>query len=278
MNRNRWTLAAAVLLLLLGAALLVREGGAAGAACACLRSLHYDESDPEACPARLDPVDTNPAGQVTCMEINSNAGLELLAGLIGRAEGTRRVDAVPRLSYPRLRCGEYLRGNWEKLYYTDPRSRRITEFTLGRADAMALAVRLVPFGRNYPEIQEYFAGELAEQLYPLLPEEGADVFRRDENGFLESVEIRERETLDRYLACVRNSACLSDMRDWDCGPWLLSPTVQVGEETVGNCEFVTFTSPSTGIPLYIGFEWKEGQALAAWLSERAGARNPYTGE
>ena len=69
MKRKRWLCAAlALALLLAGAERLTRDRRDVQAACAYLQSQKYDESDPEAIPARSDPTKSNPAGRVLSMQ------------------------------------------------------------------------------------------------------------------------------------------------------------------------------------------------------------------
>ena len=158
----------------------------------------------------------------------------------------QRVDAIPELSPPRVRCGDNLRGNWERLYYIDPASRHITEFTLTRADSMRLGLCLVPYGHAYPEILDLYVAELADYLQSRMPDEGEDQFEVDAYGYLESVNIRSQETLDRYLDCVRNCSSILDQTDVICGIYVLPPSVRVAGRNACNCHYVTYTSPSTG--------------------------------
>ncbi len=273
MKRKGWVCAVLALALLLATAeRLTREGRDLRAACAYLQGQKYDESDPEAIPARSDPTKSNPAGRVLSMQVNSSANIDLLIACVERAEEVRRVDAIPELSPPRVRCGDRLRGNWERLYYTDPASRHITEFTLTRADSMRLGLCLVPYGPSYPEILELYVSELTDCLQSRMPEEGEDQFEVSGDGYLESVDIRTQETLDRYLDCVRNCSSVQDHTDWDCGIYALPPSVRVAGQDTCNCDYVTYTSPSTGRYIVFCLRQEDSQAFGDYLAQRAGAK------
>lgn len=277
MKRKSWICAVLALALLLAAAeRMTRDGRDARAACAYLRGQKYDESDPEAAPARSDPIKSNPAGRVLSIQVNSNPNIDLLISCVGQAAEVRRVDAIPALPPPRVRCGENLLGNWERLYYTDPASRHITEFTLARADSMRLGLFLTPYGPVCPEILDLYASELADCLQSRMPEEGVDRFEVSENGYLESVNIRAQETLDRYLACVRNSVNIEDMTDFICGIWAMPPYVRVAGRDTCDCKYVTYTSPATGRPIAFILDWEDAVAFAGYLADLAQAKNPYS--
>lgn len=277
MNRKRWICAAlALLLLLTAAALLTRDRRDVRAACAYLESQKYDETDPEAAPARSDPTKSNPAGRVISMQINSNSNIDLLISCVEQAGEVRRVEAIPELSPPRVRCGDRLRGNWERLYFTDPASRHITEFTLTRADSMTLALCLVPYGPIYPEILELYVSELTDYLQSRMPEKGEDQFEVDERGYLESVNIRTQETLDKYLDCVQNCSFVQDRTDVDCGIYAMPPYVRIAGRDTCDCEHVTYTSPTTGRPIAFTIDREDTMAFAEYLADLAQAKNPYS--
>ena len=277
MKRKRLICAAlALALLLAGAERLTRDWRAVRTACAYLQSQKYDENDPEAVPARSDPIKSNPAGRIISMQINSNPNIDLLISCVKQAEEVRRVDAIPELSPPRVRCGDCLRGTWERLYYTDPVSQHITEFTLTRADSMALALCLVPSGPAYPEILDLYVAELTDYLQSRMPEEGEDQFGIDAYGYLESVNIRSQETLDRYLDCVRNCSSILDRTDVDCGIYVLPPSVRVAGRDTCNCDYVTYTSPATGRYIVFCLQREDSRAFVDYLVQQAGAKSPAT--
>lgn len=277
MKRKRWLCAAlALALLLAGAERLTRDRRDVRAACAYLQGQKYDESDPEEIPARIDPTKSNPAGRVVSMQVNSSTNIDLLISCVEQAGEVRRVDAVPELSPPRVRCGDRLRGNWERLYYTDPASRHITEFTLTRADSMTLALCLVPYGPAYPEILDLYVSELADYLQSRIPEEGRDQFEVSENGYLESVNICTQETLDRYLDCVRNCVHIADTTGRDCGIWVMAPYVRAAGQDTCDCKHVTYTSPATGRPIAFTIAWEDTVAFAEYLADLAQAKSPYS--
>lgn len=275
MKRKRWVCAVlAAALLLVGVERLTQDIRDVRAACAYLQSRKYDENDPKAVPARIDPAKSNPAGQVISMQVNSSSNIDLLISCVQQAREVRRVPVIPELSPPRVSCGENLRGNWERLYYTDPISRGITEFTLARADSMALGLSLVPYGPVYPEILDLYVSELADYLQSRMPEEGEDQFKVDGDGYLESVNIRTQETLDRYLDCVRNCLSVQDRTNVDCGIYALPPSVRVAGRDTCNCEYVTYTSPSTGRYIAFCLRREDSQAFVDYLTRRAGAKSP----
>lgn len=279
MRRKRWICAALAAAVLLSAAeWLTRDGRDARAACAYLQSQKYDESDPEAAPARIDPIDANPAGRTISMRMNSGESIDLLAACIQRAREVRRVDSIPPLAQPRVTCGDSLRGSWDRLYYTSPSSRHITEFILTQADSMALGLRLTAYGPVFPEIRDLYVQELADYLQSRMPEAGEDQFQLDENGYLESVNIRTQETLERYLDCVRNSPCIWDQTGALCGIWMTPPLVRVAGRATCDCEYVTYTSPSTGRSIAFSIASEDTQSFAAYLAEQAHAKNPYAPE
>lgn len=277
MNRKRWICALLALAILLAAAeRLTREGRDVRAACAYLRSQKYDETDPESVPARIDPTKSNPAGRLISMQISSNPNIDLLISCVEQAEEVRRVDAVPGLPPPRVRCGDNLRGNWERLYYTDPASNHITEFTLTRAGSMRLGLCLTPYGPVYPEILDLYVSELTDYLQSRMPEEGGDQFKVSENGYLESVNIRTQETLDRYLDCVRNCSSIQDQTDWICGIYMMPPYVRVAGRDTCDCEHVTYTSPATGRPIAFTIAWEDTVEFSQYLADLAQAKSPYS--
>lgn len=277
MDRKRWICAVlALALLLAGAERLTREGRDVRTACAYLQSQKYDESDPEAKPPRSDPTKSNPAGRVVSMHVNSNPNIDLLISCVEQAGKVRRVDAIPELSPPRVRCGDNLRGNWERLYYTNPASQHITEFTLTEADSMTLALCLVPYGPTSPEILGLYVSELTEYLQSRMPEEGEDQFEVSENGYLESVNIRTQETLGRYLDCVRNSVHIEDTTDRGCGIRVMTPYVRVAGRDTCDCEHVAYTSPTTGRPIAFTIDREDTVAFAGYLADLAQAKSPYS--
>lgn len=277
MKKKGWVCAILALALLLAAAeRLTRDGRDVHTACAYLQSQKYDESDPEAVPVRSDPIKSNPAGRILSIQVNSNPNIDLLISCVGQAQEVRRVDAIPELPSPRVRCGENLLGNWERLYYTDPASRHITEFTLTQADSMRLGLCLTPYGPACPEILELYVSELTDYLQSRMPEEGEDQFKVSENGYLESVNIRTQETLDRYLDCVRNSVHIEDTTDRICGIWVMPPYVRVAGRDTCDCEYVTYTSPATGRHIAFALAWEDTVAFAGYLADLAQAKNPYS--
>lgn len=279
MNRKRWICAAlAAAVLLLAAEWLTRDGRDVRAARAYLQSQKYDESDPEAAPRRVDPIKANPAGRTISMRANSGDFIDLLISCMERAREVRRVDGVPPLSMPRVTCGDSLRGSWDRLYYTDPSSRRVTEFILTREDSMALGLRLTAYGPVFPEIRDLYVQELTDYLQSRMPEEGEDQFELDENGCLKSVNIRTRETLERYLDCVRNSPCIWDQTDALCGIWMTPPYVRVAGRATCDCEYVTYTSPGTGRSIAFSIDPEDTRAFVTYLAGLAGAKNPYAPE
>lgn len=279
MKGKRWLCAAlAAALLLLAAEWLTRDGRDTRAACAYLQSQKYDESDPEAAPVRIDPIDADPAGRTISMRMNSSESIDLLAACIQRAREVRRVDSIPPLARPRVRCGDSLRGSWDRLYFTAPSSRHITEFTLTREDSMVLGLRLTAYGPVFPEIRDLYVQELADYLQSRMPEEGEDQFQLDENGYLESVDIRTQETLERYLDCVRNSPSIWDQTDALCGIWMMPPLVRVAGRAACDCEHVTYTSPCTGRSIAFSIAPEDTRAFVRYLADRAHAKGPYLPE
>lgn len=270
-----WAVLAALVVLAAAIVLTVPKDPAAQAerftrdTLAYLKSQEIDWTAPD-----VTREDTNPTqktgGVLTDVEFNTDYTIDLLLTAVENAVQVRQADTIPELAPPRVTCGERFVGNYEKLYYTYPGSRRIVEFTPAQAGAMALSLYVgTRGGPIYPEVRDYFVSELADYLQRFLPEDGEDRVEVDGDGRPEAFDIRTQETLDWYMDLVRNHTYFVDYWGVDC-IWSMPPSILVGGKSLLHYDYFSFTSPSTRRLIGFRFQDEASRMILDRINELAG--------
>lgn len=120
------------------------------AAIAYLEEQKKDLDDAETAPIDVDLA----TGRVIRIHADSPFMIDRVISYIMNATEVRQVEDIPELAHPLVYVGDKMKGNNEKLYFSE--GKTILEFSMSETDRLAFLLYLTESGSLYPEVKDAF--------------------------------------------------------------------------------------------------------------------------
>ena len=220
------------------------------AAIAYLEEQKKDLDDAETAPIDVDLA----TGRVIRIHADSPFMIDRMISYIMNATEVRQVEDIPELAHPLVYVGDKMKGNNEKLYFSE--GKTILEFSMSETDRLAFLLYLTESGSLYPEVKDAFTEGVIRQLQNELTFGDKDILKFS-NGYLESIDIKTQETADVLFQCIRNCVQINDLTDADLEPMALP--IKVNGHGIGTFDMIFVTYEETGQFISIGFSTEDSE-------------------
>ena len=218
-------------------------------------SAYLEEQKKDLDGAEIAPIDVDLAtGRVVRRHADSPFMIDRVISYIMNATEVRQVEDIPELAHPLVYVGDKMKGNNEKLYFSE--GKTILEFSLSEPDRLAFLLYLTESGSLYPKVKDAFTEGVIRQLQNELNFGDKDIMKFS-NGYLESIDIKTQETADVLFQCIRNCVQINDLTDADIEPMALP--IEINGHGIGTFDMIFVTYEETGQFISISFSTEDSE-------------------
>lgn len=197
--------------------------------------------------------------RISTVHLGYEPALEQIITSIPQAAAVQQVNTIPELDPPFVYIGDQMRGNNEKLYYSQ--GRHILEITLNDRDSLLLLLTLTENGRVYPRVREAYGEGVIRQIQSEINYGDKDIVEFVNGNFFH-LSIRTQETAEVLFHCIRNCKHISDITHKMLKPMNTPITAGNGG---GDVNWFATTYQETGQQIFFSFEDEDAQALYEYI-------------